>query len=460
MGEEFSPALDGMDIDNDFWEELLLRIEERRVIPVIGPELMASADGLPFVKRVARELAARLRLPAGDLPESPEMGDVVAAHLNRRGRREDLYAKIKVICRDLATVTPPPLRHLAAIRDFDLFVTLSFDSLMVQALDEARHGSRARTSHLAFAPNRPQDVAPERLRSDPPIVYALLGKVSSMPEYAISDEDTLEFLHALQSESRRPKVLFDELQNNHLLMLGCSFPDWLARFFIRIAKSRQLSAQRAEVETIVEQRIARDPGLILFLERFSYGTRVVATDPAAFVAELARRWQARQQGHPRQAKAAQEQAEPESGVIFISYASEDLAAANRLGQSLQDRGLDVWFDKQRLSAGEVFDQTIRRRIKACSLFVPLISANTELRLEGWFRREWRLAEERAEGIAAQVPFIVPVAIDDTPFESASVPAAFTRTHCTRVPEGQGTDEFADRLTALVRAFRKRQLGMG
>ena len=70
-----------------------------------------------------------------------------------------------------------------------------------------------------------------------------------------------------------------------------------------------------------------------------------------------------------------------------------------------------------------------------------------------------MAEERAEGIAAHVPFIVPVAVDDTPFESASVPAAFTRTHCTRLPEGQVTDEFADRLTALVRAFRKRQLGL-
>ena len=103
-------------------------------------------------------------------------------HLNRRGRREDLYAKIKVICRDLATDTPLPLRHLAAIRDFDLFVTLSFDSLMVQALDEARYGGQRRTSHLAFAPNRPQDIPPERSRSDPPIVYALLGKVSSMPE--------------------------------------------------------------------------------------------------------------------------------------------------------------------------------------------------------------------------------------------------------------------------------------
>lgn len=447
------------ELGDDFWEEILLSIEERRVIPVVGPELLASGNSPPFVKRVARELTARLKMPAGELPDSPDIGDVVAAHMNRRGRREDLYAKIKVICRDLAAETPEPLRQLASIRDFDLFVTLTFDSLLVQALDEARHGGQARTSHLAFAPNRPQDIPPERARGDPPIVYALLGKVSSMPEYAISDEDTLEFLHALQSESRRPQVLFDELQNNHLLLLGCSFPDWLARFFIRIAKSRQLSAQRAEVETLVESRIAHDPGLTVFLQRFSYGTRVVAADPGRFVAELAARWRARQPDQPRPGGAAPARAEPESGAIFISYASEDHAAAQRLSLSLQDIGLDVWFDKERLEAGEVFDQTIRRRIKACSLFLPLVSAHSDRRLEGWFRREWRLAEERAEGIAAHVPFIVPVVVDDTPFETAAVPASFLRAQCTRLPEGRVSDEFAERLTRLVRAFRKRQLGL-
>ena len=83
-----------------------------------------------------------------------------------------------------------------------------------------------------------------------------------------------------------------------------------------------------------------------------------------------------------------------SRSVFLSYASEDSEAAQRIADALRAAGVEVWFDKNELRGGEAWDQSIRRRIGECTLFVPVISANTEARREGYFRLEWRLAVER------------------------------------------------------------------
>ena len=45
--------------------------------------------------------------------------------------------------------------------------------------------------------------------------------------------------------------------------------------------------------------------------------------------------------------------------------------------------------------------------------MPVISAQTEARREGYFRREWRLAVDRSHDMADDVMFLLPVVIDGT-----------------------------------------------
>ena len=45
-----------------------------------------------------------------------------------------------------------------------------------------------------------------------------------------------------------------------------------------------------------------------------------------------------------------------------------------------------------LRGGDAWDQKIRRQVKECALFMPIISASTQARAEGYFRLEWRLAD--------------------------------------------------------------------
>jgi hypothetical protein len=124
--------------------------------------------------------------------------------------------------------------------------------------------------------------------------------------------------------------------------------------------------------------------------------------------------------------------------VFLSYASEDRQAARLLRDALPDYGLDVWYDESDIGGGEAWDQKIRREIRECDYFMPLVSAQTEARHEGYFRREWRLAVERTLDMADDHPFLLPIVIDDTDQSVARVPEKFLAVQWLKVPAGQPT----------------------
>jgi TIR domain len=94
--------------------------------------------------------------------------------------------------------------------------------------------------------------------------------------------------------------------------------------------------------------------------------------------------------------------------VFLSYASEDSAAAARIADALIAADIEVWFDSSALRGGDAWDSSIRKQIETCALFLPVISANTSARAEGYLRLEWKLAVDRSHLIAAERPFILPV----------------------------------------------------
>ncbi len=136
--------------------------------------------------------------------------------------------------------------------------------------------------------------------------------------------------------------------------------------------------------------------------------------------------------------------------VFLSYASEDRAAARALRDTLAAAGLEVWLDEDELGGGEAWDSKLRNQIRTCTYFMPLISATTEARREGYFRREWRLAVERTLDIADDVMFLVPVVLDNTRDAGARVPEKFFTVQWLRVPGGVATpalEELAQKLAS-------------
>src|SRR3954468_16295272 len=136
-------------------------------------------------------------------------------------------------------------------------------------------------------------------------------------------------------------------------------------------------------------------------------------------------------------------------AVFLSYASQDAEAARRICDALRAAGVEVWFDQSELRGGDAWDAKIRKQIKECTLFVPVISANTQARLEGYFRIEWKLAAQRTHGMADEKAFLLPVVIDDTRDADAKVPAEFKAVQWTRLPRGERTDPFCAQTRRLL-----------
>jgi TolB-like protein/Tfp pilus assembly protein PilF len=147
--------------------------------------------------------------------------------------------------------------------------------------------------------------------------------------------------------------------------------------------------------------------------------------------------------------AVSSQATISAGAVFLSYASEDAAAAERIAAALRAAGVEVWFDKSELRGGDAWDRQIREQIHDCRLFIPVISANSERRDEGYFRREWALAADRTRDMAHKRAFLVPVVIDGTPERGASVPDKFHELHWTRLPGGETPPAFIERIQRLL-----------
>jgi TolB-like protein len=138
-----------------------------------------------------------------------------------------------------------------------------------------------------------------------------------------------------------------------------------------------------------------------------------------------------------------------SRAVFLSYASQDAEAARRVCQALQSGGVEVWFDQSELRGGDAWDLQIRKQIHDCALFIPIISGTTQGRIEGYFRREWRLAVDRTHDMSERATFLVPVVIDDTGDAQADVPEAFRVVHWTRLPAGDTPPAFVARIAQLL-----------
>ena len=138
-----------------------------------------------------------------------------------------------------------------------------------------------------------------------------------------------------------------------------------------------------------------------------------------------------------------------SRAVFLSYASQDGDAVRRICEALRAAGIEVWFDQNELVGGDAWDRKIRRQIKECALFVPVISASTQARAEGYFRLEWLLAVERSRLMADDQTFLLPVVIDDTADAAARVPDRFSDVQWTRVRNSDAEAAFVRRVIALL-----------
>ena len=450
------------------WKRLLTEIEQGCVVPIIGPELLRmNIKGREMLLNdyLAGELAGRLEV---EVPENATLGEVVWAYRNLPGADpSEPYYEIWDILKAQPLPTPEPLRQLAQIDKLQLFISTTFDGLMSQALNEVRFAGEQRTLVRSFRkPGPGDDVA--RIEAAP-IVYHVFGQAATLPTFVLTEEDMLEFGHLWQDQDHRPPRLRSLLQDKYLAMLGCSFPDWFARFMLCALKfdtlfERSTSARRG---VIADERSRLDQELMLFLSRCN--THIYSDGGGIeFVRELSQRWsdhapKSAPADAPTPSAAPDGPAEAGNvdafakGSIFISYASEDRAAAAKISAALEASGIDVWFDRNQLETGDDYRAKILRNIEQSSFFAPVISRHVLTTDRRFFRLEWSHAIEESRLRPTGVPFLLPIVIDDTQPSAPYLPTEFTQMQWEPLPDGVTNENFVSLCKRRIRAMRRQEV---
>jgi len=375
-------------------------------------------------------------------------------------RKRLIQKRIEGIINEGSWPIPAPLKTLAAITDFDLFLSTTSDSLLRRAIDEVRFQGNERTHALAYYTRRTPDDIPTRRSPGDAYVYQVFGPFESSIDFAVTDEDRIETLHRLQDARLQPPTLFDELREKHLLFLGCGLPDGLARVLVRTLSNKRLFGSGAK-NKVVDHTANADPKLGSFLRHCGTET-YLAGDAEQFVETLRAKWDERigsrtsRTVRTRDRAPVPETAAMTTGSVFLSYKSADVDRVTRLKDALEREGLTVWFDKQSIQGGDDWDQRIEKGIETCTLFIPVISRNSQT-VEGEFRREWVRALRRAERIPREVPFILATLIEPRSElrhgetqEPLLIPREFWEKQTIQCLAGESTETFAQTVKAQLK----------
>lgn len=411
--------------DDAFWEQLLGHIADRRLVPVVGPELaIINSDDVEqtFGSVIGQRLAKKYRLSqAADIAT---IGQAVEAILLQQGRDEVelLYPAVNRIIKELNPVPGEALRRLAAIDDLRLFVSTTPDRLLARALNEVRFRGCALTRELTFSPGQSTREQADSAHAAAPtdtVVLNLFGQAAATPDYVIHEEDRLEWLHALLPDAGRlPGWLAHKMRHQPMLFVGCEIPDWIGRFLLRLSSTERLSDERKQF-FFVGSSASQVPSLSEFFTTYCRRPLVQQLDmePTEFVSKLyalcGKHDNTAVQADSGSAAPGVSYGPHDSATpsVFISYMREDFVAARRLADAIGGLGGQVWLDQRRLVAGDDWEREALTAIgETVQLFVAIISANTEREREGYVFREWAEALERSPKISSG-RFIVPVIID-------------------------------------------------
>lgn len=379
-------------LDKIDWRNLALAIESGSVIPVVGRELLVVNDDGVLVRydqAVARRLAAKLDVleqrnawPGGPLIELEE---VVHAHLARTpGDWPTVCTFLVEVTREYQPTVPAALEKLARM-PFRLFLTTTFDDLLARAL-----GGAAKVYELGAQRSLSDaNPLPAPIPAGQRAVYHLLGRLGQAGDFPLTEEDTLEFIHKLEVKLEMQSLeiagLRAHLERSELLVLGCGYPDWLLRIFVRTLRLHRYR-DAADRRPRVAGAKATVPGsLALFFGR--YNVPVFAGDLAVFVDTLDDKLRSRSSA----AGTPVGRAGPTgSASVTFAHGPAERAMAGRLAARLADLGIAAQLHEW--SAGGVPPDLDR-----CAIYAAFLSEATLREIpEVTLLEEWRAVQDRQE----------------------------------------------------------------
>lgn len=422
---------------------LLDYIGQGRVVPVLGPELLVANDNgktVPFYQEITRRLTRYFGMPEND---EESLDDFLARFLTGNNTMKMARTGMNKVLKEMENCEQPALKKLASVKAFQLFLTTTPDSLLARAMTSV--DSEPDVYFFSTNYRRRSDLPDKNLIGKKRYVYHLYGKAAPCFEYAISEDDRLLFSCEWMDSRAKPTKLLSYLADKYLLILGCGYENWQARFFLFGLKGTGLFSNIWDASSLLaDSHTKSDVQLDRFLSRCK-GNIYYEGGAIDFVDELCKRLET------APITTTENDGDTyEDGSIFISYASEDREVALRIKKKLEaSSSLPVWMDKFQLESGDAYEQKIANNIKDSSLFLPLISQTTAQTTERrYFRKEWEIAADEAKMRSPKVPFIHPIAIDPvSPCDN--LPDAINKLHWIHAPNGELQESDVEHLIDLI-----------
>ena len=388
------------------------------IIPVIGDDviLVKDKDNIPISlhRYIAKKLTRQLDIPF----TGQRIGELHTGYPNK-----DIMNWTNSIYNQITEdqFYTEPIEKLAAITDFNFYISTALDHQLEKALFKTRNIKNTQVKIIDYSLQQGFD-PPENGEDDSLVtVFNLLGNLRNFTESAFTEEETLEHFFSLSNQQNRHPLadyFMKRIRNKILLFIGCDFPDWFMRFIIRIMTNQRYKF-RILSDYIVSNQCHKYPELNDFLLQFKKNIITTGENQeeniTTFINELYRRWTESVQNYPPQY----------DGSVFLSYNHLDHEKVKILKQILKSKGIrNVWFDIDDLHAGE-YKELIEDGIKNCRVFIPLLSDHSLTNNQGYmWKEEWDTIERRliADKFYKKKSFqIIPIILDNTARNDPRIP---------------------------------------
>ena len=142
--------------------------------------------------------------------------------------------------------------------------------------------------HLRVRAEKSNDLRRPLKEVEKPIVFHLLGRMSPTRRLC-RDRGGCAGVHPLAPQVAAA-ALFEELHSKHLLVIGCRFPAWLVRSFIRLSRRTRLLQATGGTVFVVDSGAREDRRSSSSCGRSRRGRKYSSRRPVEFVDELYERY--------------------------------------------------------------------------------------------------------------------------------------------------------------------------
>lgn len=429
------------------------RINRGDCVLVLGPRV-AVRPGDPERRSLDQLLAQELIESIGESPASPPSLHRAADLFYRtRQDRVELDVAVQDFYEREAGGTTDFHRDLAKL-PFRLCISASPDSLMFNAF-AATEGKTPQKGYYSFRPFSTPRLS--RPTAERPIVYHLFGHHEEAQSLVLTEGDLIDFLVAIV---RGAPAVPDQVRSMladpaaSFLFIGFGFHNWYLRVLLQV-----LNVYGHQSKAIAFE----DPHFFNHPERqqvvgFFSGDRLIEFRPfqwETFARQLSESYESSGRrkvqaetapvpaAAPAPASVPAQSFDDKAPLAFISYASENRDRVEDLMVTLQERGINVWQDRQNLRAGDDWNQKLIRVIRKMVDYVIVLQTEEMLvRTEGVFHREISEALERQGGMSEldgeKLRFLIPVKCG-----SCGILSALENRHVIDVDASGGEDALAD-----------------